>query len=272
MSTKLIDIFETASPVAFVTGSAADRVGRRIAELLLANGFKVAFHSHRPNMAASTYIDQLRSRSQEVMLCVGAVQDELCVDQWHSQIMERWQRVDLLVNSAAVWHHRPLEQTTTADLRDDFEVNALGSFLTTQRFGLTMSGQASGGAIIQIGDWAVARPYIDFASYFLSKGSLETMVRAFAVELASRNPRVRVNGVLPGPVMMAPEVTEQAQQRIIEQCLLKRAGTPEDVAEAVWFLAASPFITGVCLPVDGGRSIYAGPGTDPIAHPAGYQP
>ncbi len=268
MSDQLfVQLFQTPKPVAFVTGSAADRVGRRIAQRFIQAGFCVAFHSHRETSTALSFVGSLVDQGHDVILCVGSVEDPANSIRWLDQIHSRWQRVDLLVNSAAIWDPKPLEQTTIDDLRRNFEVNAAGLFLTSQHFGLAMTRQLSGGAIIQIGDWACVRPYTDFAAYFLAKGTVETMTRSLAVELATRNPKVRVNAVLPGPVMLAPEITDELQQSIIEQSLLRRAGTPEDVADAVYFLATSPFITGVCLPVDGGRSIYSGPGTDRCAHP-----
>jgi pteridine reductase len=94
------------------------------------------------------------------------------------------------------------------------------------------------------------------------------MTRSLAVELATRNPAVRVNAILPGPVMLDPSISTEKAYAIREQCLLKRHGQPEDVAHAAYFLATHEFITGVCLPVDGGRSIYAGHSTDAIAHPS----
>lgn len=268
MSKQLLNqLFQTEKPVAFVTGSAANRVGRRIAERCMKAGFSVAFHSHRDESTSKDYVQSLNAQGQDAILCVGSVEDPASSIRWLDQIHSRWQRIDLLVNSAAIWDPKPLEQTTIEDLRRNFEVNAAGVFLTSQHFGLAMTRQLSGGAIVQIGDWACVRPYNDFSAYFLAKGSIETMTRALAVELATRNHKVRVNAVLPGPVMLAPEISSELEQRIVEQSLLQRPGTPEDVAEAVYFLATSPFITGVCLPVDGGRSIYSGPGTDRCAHP-----
>jgi NAD(P)-dependent dehydrogenase (short-subunit alcohol dehydrogenase family) len=67
--------------------------------------------------------------------------------------------------------------------------------------------------------------------------------------------------------MLDDSITAEHRQTIIESCLLQREGTAHDVAEAVAYLAHSPFVTGVCLPVDGGRTIYAGPSADAIAHP-----
>ena len=92
----------------------------------------------------------------------------------------------------------------------------------------------------------------DNGAYFVSKATIPTMTRLFAVELA---PRVRVNAVLPGPVMMPDDMSEAARQRAIAGTLLARAGRPENVADAVAFLLENDFVTGVCLPVDGGRTI-----------------
>jgi pteridine reductase len=108
---------------------------------------------------------------------------------------------------------------------------------------------------VNIGDWATARPYPDYAAYFLSKGSIPTLTRMFAVELASRNPRVRVNAILPGPVMLPDDLPALERERSIRGTLVKREGTPEHVADAVLFFLRNDFVTGACLPVDGGRSV-----------------
>jgi pteridine reductase len=267
MSSKSLQLFETEHPVVFVTGSAADRVGRQVARLLLDNGYCVAHHSHRDDKISRRYVESLQAEGHQAMYCVGAVEEESSVRAWLEQIVDRYGRIDAVVNSAAIWEPKSLEQTTVEDVQRNLQVNAVGSFLVAQHFGLQMVKQPTGGAIVQIGDWAIERPYVDFAAYFMGKGTVETMTRSLAVELATRNPRVRVNAVLPGPVMMASEISEEREQAIIDQCLLRRAGTAQDVAEAAMFLISSPFITGVCLPVDGGRTIYSGPGTDRHAHP-----
>lgn len=260
-------LFETDSPVALVTGSAANRVGRRIGERLLDCHFRVAFHSHRSKPEDLEYVQSVNRSGRQAMLVSGGVESDSNPELWLNRVLDQWQRVDLLVNSAAIWEPQSLELTTAPDLHRHWEVNVLGTFQVSQKFGLHMVSQPSGGAIIQIGDWAVIRPYPDFSAYFLSKGCIETMTRCLAVELASRNPSVRVNAVLPGPVLLAEGISPQRQQRIIDDCLLKRLGTADDVAEAVYYLATSPFVTGVCLPVDGGRSVSGGSGSDSVAHP-----
>jgi pteridine reductase len=172
-----------------------------------------------------------------------------------------------LVNAAAIWNWKRLEETTAEDVTRQFEVNSLGTFLCCQAAGLQMVKQSSGGALILIGDWAVHRPYPDFAAYFIGKGSIETMTRSMAIEFASRNPAIRVNAILAGPVMLDDSISEDKAISIANQSLLRRQGKPEHVAQAAHFLATHEFITGVCLNVDGGRSIYAGHSADAIAHP-----
>src|SRR6476619_888696 len=102
--------------------------------------------------------------------------------------MERFGRIDVLVNAAAVWKSKPLEMVTAADVRLHFETNALGTFLCSQHAGLAMVEQPEGGVIVNIGDWADARPYTGYAAYFASKGAIPTITRSLAVELGSRNP------------------------------------------------------------------------------------
>ncbi len=86
---------------------------------------------------------------------------------------------------------------------------------------------------------------------------MSTLTRSMAVELGARNPRVRVNCILPGPVMLPRDLPEAERREAIEGTLVKREGSPVNVAQAVVALVENDFITGVCLPVDGGRTIFA---------------
>ena len=121
-----------------------------------------------------------------------------------------------------------------------------------------MAAQPSGGSIITVGDWSVERPYKDYLAYFISKGAIPTMTRALAVDLADRNPKVRVNCIHPGPVLFPEGLSEAERQQIIDATLLKQANCPEAVHQAVQFFIENEFITGVCLPVDAGRTIFPG--------------
>ena len=106
-------------------------------------------------------------------------------------------------------------------------------------------------------DWAIDRPYREYSAYFPSKGAIPTLTRCLAVELGTRNPRVRVNCILPGPVMLPEDLPADEKQRTIAATLVRREGRPEHVAQAVLYLVANEFVTGDCLRVDGGRTIFA---------------
>ncbi len=266
-ATTNMALFGTETPVAFVTGSGVRRVGRTIAERFRDSGFQVILHTHRSIAQAHDCVEQWRQDGHNPGLLVGDIANELEIQQWARTVKADYGRLDVLVHSAAIWEPTPLEQVHQSEYEAFFRTNVLGTALLLQHFGLMMADQKSGGALIAIGDWSVIRPYRDFTPYFASKSSVIGLTHAMAIELATRNPKVRVNAILPGPVLLADEITPDRRQKIIDECLLRREGTPEDVAHAAWFLATSPFVTGVCLPVDGGRSIYAGPSTDPIAHP-----
>jgi pteridine reductase len=180
------------------------------------------------------------------------------VDALLDEVLDRFGRLDLLVTTASTWESCPLEELTAEDVLRSFRVNTLATFLCGRRAGLAMVAQSGGGSIVTIGDWAIQRPYLDHAGYFIAKGSIPTLTQTLAVELGHRNPRVRVNCVMPGPVMFPPDASEEERRAMVESTLTRAANRPEVVAQAVLFLARNEFVTGACLPVDGGRSIYAG--------------
>ncbi len=263
-----LQLFGTEAPVVLVTGSAAPRVGRYVAEHFLQQGFRVVFHAHHASAENQALLEQTLAQGYSATLVSGAVEEEAVVAGWVQHVSNAFGRLDVLVNSAATWQPVRLEAATAADFESSFRVNTLGTALCCKYFGLLMTQQVSGGAIINIGDWATQRPYRNFSPYLLSKAGIETLTHTMAIELAFRNPRVRVNAVLPGPIMLAEGLSRERRERIIAASLLKRQGTADDLAHAVLFLATSPFVTGVCLPVDGGRSIWANDSGEAIAHPS----
>jgi pteridine reductase len=183
--------------------------------------------------------------------------DEQAVQGLVAAVLARFGRVDVLVHCAATWKSKPLEAVTAADVRGYFEANTLSTFLCCQHVGLAMTRQPEGGSIVTIGDWATERPYLNYAAYFPSKGAIPTLTRTMAVELGTRNPNVRVNCILPGPVMLPVDLPEAERNEAIQGTLVKREGSPENIALAALHFVENDFVTGACLPVDGGRTIYA---------------
>src|SRR5204862_2705685 len=130
------------------------------------------------------------------------------------------------------------------DVREHFDTNLLGSFLCCQQVGLMMVAQQQGGAIVNIGDWAAVRPYTNYAAYFASKGAIPALTRTMAVELGTRNPKVRVNCVLPGPVLLPPDLPAAEREQAINATLVKREGSPHNIALAVLHFIDNDFVTG----------------------------
>jgi pteridine reductase len=238
-------------PVALVTGGAV-RVGAAIVRELSNRGYRVAIHANTSLDRAQAVVDELKQLGRDAAAFGAELRDEDATRAMIDRARRHFGRLDALVNSAAIWSPTPLVEVMADDVRRFFEVNALSTFICCQHAGRIMAEQEQGGAIVNIGDWAVERPYRDHAAYFLSKGAIPTLTRMFAIELA---PKVRVNAILPGPVLLPDTLYEADRRRAITGTLLGRPGKPENIALAVAALFENDFITGVCLPVDGGRTL-----------------
>jgi pteridine reductase len=245
-------------PVALVTGSGKRRVGWHVAAALAARGYALVLHYRTSAAEAAESAAAFQAQGVEVLPYQADLADEAAVKRMVAAALGRFGRLDVLVNCAAVWRPKRLEEVSAADVRAHFDANVLGTFLCGREAGLVMVGQPEGGCVVNLGDWAEARPYPSYAAYFASKGAIPTLTRCLAVELGTRNPRVRVNCVLPGPVMLPADLPEEERREAIDATLVRREGRPENVAQAVLCLIDNGFITGASLPVDGGRTVYAG--------------
>jgi pteridine reductase len=250
----------SSAKVALVTGSGKRRVGWHVAEALAGRGYSLAIHYRTSAAEASAAVAEFRGRGVTAEAFAADLADELAVRGLVEGVLARFGRIDVLAHCASIWRRQRLEDVTAADVRLHFETNTLGTFLACQHVGLAMTRQTDGGCLVTLGDWAVTRPYRDYAAYFASKGAIGTLTRCLAVELGTRNPRVRVNCILPGPVMMPSDLPPAERQRAIRGTLVQREGRPEHIAQAVLHFVENDFLTGVCLPVDGGRTIYADEG------------
>jgi pteridine reductase len=240
--------------VALVTGGGR-RVGAVVARALAARGYAVAIHANRSFDEARSLAAGFEAAGIPALAVTANLRDEGPVRAMVHRVGDHFGRLDVVVTTAAIWEPGPLEEVTAEDLRRHFDINVVGSFVVAQEAAAVMVGQETGGSIVTVGDWAIARPYPGYAAYFPSKGGIPAMTRSLAVELAGRNPRVRVNAILPGPVMLPPDLSEAERAEAVAGTLVRREGRPEHVAHAVLFLVENDFVSGICLPVDGGRSI-----------------
>lgn len=259
--TKLQELFRCEQPVALVTGSGSPRVGRAIAEHLAGLGCGLTLHANSSDGdAAETASRLIDAHGIDAIAVAGDFEDDRTADRIVDETCDHFGRIDILVNAAAIWSPTRLEDVTADELRRYHQINLAGTFLCGRAAGLRMIAQPTGGSIVNLGDWATVRPYLDHAAYFPSKGGVESVTRSLAVELAHRNARIRVNCIRPGPVLLGDDVSPEQRDRIAAATLLGTIGDPRNVAHAVQFLCENDFVTGVCLPVDGGRSIYAADG------------
>ena len=242
---------------ALVTGAGRQRVGFHVARALGRRGFSLALHYRTSAQEAAESAQILGQEGLETTVVQADLAEEDQVDRLLATLRHRCGRLDALVTCASTWNSIKLEQTTAADYLEAFRTNVLSTALIAQKAGLWMTNQPSGGCIVTLGDWAITRPYPEYAAYHTSKGSIPILTRVLAVELGKRNPRVRVNCVEQGPVMLPPDLSPTEREEAIGATLVQREGTPDHVAQAVLSLVENDFITGVCLPVDGGRSIWA---------------
>jgi NAD(P)-dependent dehydrogenase (short-subunit alcohol dehydrogenase family) len=166
-------------------------------------------------------------------------------------IVERFGRLDILVNSASVWLRAPFTEITRDDWQLSMDVNLTGPFLMSQAVAPQMLAQRSG-VIINITDLSAYQTWPGYAHHAAGKAGLVALTRVMAAELA---PHVRVNAIAPGTVLL-PEGASPAKIEWAEQnSLLKRVGHPEDVARTVLFLVDSDFATGSVYFMDGGRAL-----------------
>jgi pteridine reductase len=227
-----------APRVALVTGAGV-RPGEAVARHLARHGYAVAahYHAHRPRGFAAALQADLASPEGPAALAAA--------------FRARFSRLDLLVNSAAGFEARSLEATDAAAFDAQLDLNARAPLLLTRAL-LPLLRRARGSVVnvADVGGGLVA--WSGYAAYCASKAALVRLTECLALELA---PRVRVNAVAPGTVLWPASYPAARRRRLAARIPLGRAGTPLDVAEAVRYLAAAPFVTGAVLPVDGGRRL-----------------
>jgi NAD(P)-dependent dehydrogenase (short-subunit alcohol dehydrogenase family) len=233
------------NPVVAITG-AAQGIGERIAEVLAAEGFRLALFDRQPI-----------ANRPDALSVVGDVTSELDVANFAATIQEQFGRIDVLVNNAGIALISPAEQTPVDVWQQVMAVNLTGPFLLCQALGRMMLEQGSG-SIVNIASVAGLFGIADRAAYNTSKAGLIGLTRTLAVEWGGRG--VRVNAVCPGWVKTPMDDASQGEgaygdNDITDHVPLGRFATPDDVAQAVAFLAdarRSAFVNGITLSVDGG--------------------
>ena len=246
-----MSVVKTDTPVALVTG-AAKRVGRAIALELAAAGYDVVVHHRLSRTEASAVVAAAQELGRRAIAISADLTKRGDIAALFEAAWAEFGRLDVLVNSAAVFRRTPPLTLTEADFDFHVETNLKAPYLCSLGAAAIMR-PAGAGCIINIADVAAERPMRSYVPYCVSKAGLVMMTRALAKAFA---PEIRVNAVAPGTVMFRDDEDEDTRAKIVSQIPLGRIGTPEDIARAVRYLCEADHVTGAVLPVDGGRSLY----------------
>lgn len=243
------------SPVILVTG-AARRVGAEIARTLHAAGARVAIHYRNSAAEAEALAAALNaSRPESAAVFAADLLDVAALAQLVAAVVARFGRLDGLVNNASSFYPTPVGNVDAASWDDLLGSNLKAPLFLAQAAAPHLA--AAQGCIVNITDIHAERPLKGYPVYCAAKGGLLTLTRSLAADLA---PAVRVNAVAPGAIQWPDSGTDfppAEQAEIIRHTLLKRMGSPADIARTVKFLVFdAPYITGQVINVDGGRTAH----------------
>jgi NAD(P)-dependent dehydrogenase (short-subunit alcohol dehydrogenase family) len=235
--------------VALITGGGV-RVGRALTLGLAAAGAHVVVHYNRSSAAAQETAGLARQLGVQALPIQADLADPEAAVALARAGLDAFGRVDVLVHAASPFVQGGLLATDLATWRQVMGVLVDAFFLLSRELAPGMM-ERSEGAIVSIVDRGVLDPWPRYLAHGVGKAALWALTRSLAVDLA---PHVRVNAVLPGPVLPPAGLSEEHQAAIGAQgTLLHRWGTPQHVVDAVLFLLQHDYVTGELLVVDGGE-------------------
>ena len=237
--------------VALITGSAR-RIGASIAKMLHKNGYNTLIHYNESEREAKQLVKGLNNIRPGSAFAIQANLREITgLSTLCEATINQWGRLDLLINNASCFY--PTSGFKNDDWDSIINTNLRAPYYLSQN--LAEALKLTSGSIINLVDIYAERPLKDHSIYSISKAGIAMMTQTLARELA---PDVRVNGVSPGAILWPENKGEQTTQKegIISQTPLARCGSPDDICDAVSYLASSTFVTGQIIKVDGGRSLY----------------
>ena len=239
---------QLAGKVGLVTG-AGGRLGQQIALHLAAEGMCVALHYHHSPKGAQATLQQMEGKTGQHHLFQA---DLTALSELHAmvnQISQKMGALSVLINNAADFYPTALFSTTEAQWDRLFDLNLKAPFFLSQAVAAQMKSLGAG-KMINLADVVAFRPAVNYLPYGISKAGLVALTQGLAKALA---PEIHVNAIAPGIVLPSPPESTIDVQKGMERSLLQRMGSPQDVVQAVDYFLHGDFLTGVVLPVDGGR-------------------
>ncbi len=251
--------------VTIVTGSATG-VGAAAAKMLAGKGCNVVINYTRSEEEAKATQADCEKLGAETLLCRADVSVDADCRRMVAETMAKWGRVDGLINNAGTTqfvNHADLEGLSADDFHRIYGVNVIGPFQMTRAVAPHMKA-AGRGAVVNVSSIAGVMGVGSSIAYTASKGALNTMTLSLARALG---PEIRVNTICPGFIQgrwlrggMGDQMYEAAKAAQERNTPLRKAGTPEDMAQAaVWFIEGADLITGEILIVDAGSHLSGAP-------------
>lgn len=247
---------DLAGTVAIVTGG-SDGIGRATAALLARRGATVVICARRPEVLGEAK-NAIEGEGGKVETFQLDVSDEAAFAGLIADVAARHGRLDFLVNNAMSVHYAPISKLTTEHWRKDFAVNAEAVFVGTKAAMKVMAKQGKG-SIVNVASTTAIRATANMSSYSASKAALIQFSAVAAMEGARSG--IRVNVIVPGQVQTAATAdfatkAPESAAKTTEAIPMGRGGEPGELAEAIVFMLsdAASYITGVALPVDGGKA------------------
>ncbi|PXF21383.1 MAG: short chain dehydrogenase [Candidatus Poseidoniales archaeon] len=234
---------------ALVTGG-SKRIGAAICRALAAEGTAVAIHCNRSVDEAVSLAAELEAAGSQAAVVEADLSDPSQVTSLVERAAADIGPLDLLVNNASLFEYDDLASLDPERYLRHQAINALAPLLLSREF--ASQAPESGAAVVNILDQKLSNPNPDYLSYTASKQALGGLTSALAQQLA---PNVRVNGVAPGLTLPSAHASAEAFAEVHGSNPLARGVRPEDIAEAVIYLARAAAITGVVLHVDGGEHL-----------------
>lgn len=243
---------------ALVTG-AARRIGRAIALALAEAGFDLALHYARSEAEAEETARQVRALGRRAVLLRADLAREAEVLPLVPAATEALGPLGVLVNNASSFERDEWDDATRESWDRHLEPNLRAPFVLAQAMARALPAGAEG-AVVNLLDQRVWSLTGHFVSYTVSKAALWALTQQLALALA---PRIRVNGIGPGPVLPSPRQTQEQFDRQARATPLGRPATPEEIARGVLAILALPSLTGQMLALDGGQHLQWGPTPSP---------
>jgi NAD(P)-dependent dehydrogenase (short-subunit alcohol dehydrogenase family) len=241
---------ESRRPAALVTGG-AQRIGRAIALALARAGYAVAVHARGSGAEATALRAEIAATGGTARCVLADLADHAAVLRLVSEAAEAVGPLTLLVNNAALFEPDEIGNLDRVQFDRQFAVNLRAPLFLVQAFA-AQAPEGADASVVNLLDQRVYKPTPHFLTYGLTKSALYTATTLLAQALA---PRLRVNAVAPGPTLPSPRQDAAAFARQAQAVPLGRGPSPEEIADAVIFLAQARSVTGVTLAVDGGQRL-----------------